>query len=141
MEVREQYRRYPTRAALDSLSARFGLRNEPGMQDWEYEVADAARTEEFLRALETEHLTDDERFTLSETVMECFEDLARAGTDLSTSPQWHRFGRLLRARPSLHAQTLCYWALVGSSLEDAWYVSPLVRPLWAEFEPAFGEAG
>ena len=73
--------------------------------------------------------------------MECFEDLARAGTDLATSQQWRRFVLLLRARPSLHAQTLYDWALVDSTVEDAWHVSPFVRPLWAEFEPAFGEAG
>jgi hypothetical protein len=139
MDVREQFRRYPTRAAIDSLSARFGLRNDTGMQDWEYEVADASRTEEFLCALECDDLTDDERFTLSETVMQCFEDLACAGIHLPTSQQWLRFVNLLRARPSLHAHTLCYWALADSPVEHAWHVSPYVRPLWAEFAAVLGE--
>jgi hypothetical protein len=136
MAVPEKYWRYPTRAAIDALSRRFGLRNEPDMQDWEYEVADASRLEEFLRALEAHDLTDDERFTLSETVMECFEDLAQEGADLVPSGQWDRFVQLLRARVSLHARTLCYWSDLESPLEDAWRVSPLVRPLWAELEPS-----
>src|SRR5437868_2801561 len=102
MPVPERYCRYPTRAAIDSLAARFGLRNERHMQDGEWEVADASRTEEFLRALEADDLSDDERFTLAEMVMEGFDELA-AGSDLAMSEQWQRFARLLRARPALHA--------------------------------------
>jgi hypothetical protein len=63
MDVPERYWRWPTREASDSLAERFGLPNHPGMQDWEYEVADANRLHEFLPALEGSDLTDDERFS------------------------------------------------------------------------------
>jgi len=71
MSVPERYWRFLTRAAINALSARFNLPNEPPMQDWEYEVADATRDFGVLAALEGNDLTDDERFTLSETVMQC----------------------------------------------------------------------
>jgi hypothetical protein len=133
MTFPERYWRLPTSAAIGSLAARFGLRNEPGMQDWEYEVADASRLSEFLAALEGE-LTDDERFTLSETVMQCFEELSHAGVDVAASDEWPRFVTLLRTRPSLHAFTLCYWsAFEPGSGEFA--ISSLVRPLWVELQP------
>ncbi len=136
MTVPERYWRFPTRAAIDSLSARFGLRNEPHMQDWEYEVADAARLAEFLDALEGEDLTEDERFTLSETVMQCFEDLAAEGRAVSEMDEWLRFVSLLRARPKLHAYTLYYWSSFDSSLDDGFHLAGLIRPLRVELEPA-----
>jgi hypothetical protein len=103
------------------------------MQDWEYDVADPSRLAEFLGALDGE-LTDDERFTLSETVMQCFDMLARDGIDVGATEQWRRFVGLLQFRPALHAFTLCYWS-------SGWRVSGLVRPLWAELEPIIGKAG
>ena len=131
MEPPKHYWRVPTREAIDSLAARFGLRNEPEMQGWEYEVADASRLPEFLAAMEGE-LTDDERFTLSLTVMESFEDWARAGAQVATSDEWRRFVAILRARPSLYAYTLWSWS---SPELEGWEISPLVRALWAKLEP------
>ncbi len=141
MSVPERYWGFPTRAAVDSLSARFGLRNEPWMQDWEYMVADESRLEEFLAELEGGDLTDDERFLLSQTVMQCFENLASEGRDVAAMDQWRRFVRLIRARSDLYLYTLCYWAVLDSSLEDAFHISGLVRPLWADLEPVAGEDG
>lgn len=138
MTVPERYRRHPTRAAIDSLAKRFALPNEPHMQDWEYVVADRTRLPELLQALEREELTDDERFTLSETVMQCFEDLPEEGRQLDQTDEWKRFAVLLRARPRLHAHTLCYWSALDSTPDDAWRVSRFVRQLWIELEPLIG---
>ncbi|MFI5379864.1 MAG: hypothetical protein ACHRHE_11240 [Tepidisphaerales bacterium] len=138
MGVPERYWRFRTKAATDALATRFGLPNEPNMQDWPWEVADFSRLPELLAALEGGDLTDDERFTLSETVMQCFENLAdegRAVSDISNMDEWQRFVLLLRARPALHAHTLCYW-----SSPDAFDITPLVRPLWAEIEPLLRHA-
>lgn len=138
MAVPERYWRFPTRAAIDSLSARFGFQNEPWMQDWEHQVADASRLEEFLAVLDGDELTDDERFTLSQTVMQCFDDLAGEGRDVAATEPWQRFVRSIRARPDLHPYTLCYWANEDASPEDAFAISRLVRPLWAELKPVAG---
>lgn len=133
MNVPQRYCRFPTAEAIDSLVARFALRNEPNMQDWEYEVADPDRLAEFLAALERDDLTDDERFTLSEIVMQCFEELSDDTHDVSRMEEWQRFVAMLRARPTLHAFTLCYWSAPDPT--HAFAVSPLVRPLWRELEP------
>jgi hypothetical protein len=46
------------------------------MQDWPWEVADAERLDEFLAAYEGGNLSEDERFTLMEVILQSFEDLA-----------------------------------------------------------------
>jgi hypothetical protein len=73
--IPDHLRRYPTWAAIDALAARFGFVNEPGMQDWAWEVADPSRIDEFLAAYEDGDLSDDERFTLMDTMLQSFEDL------------------------------------------------------------------
>jgi hypothetical protein len=130
--------RYPrpvTGEAMNRLSARFGLPRGPYDQDWEYTSADASRLGEFIDALEGDDLTDAERFTLSEIVMESFNDLMSMDETRAEPANWGRFTALLRARPKLHAFALCYWSALESMLEDAWHVTPLVRPLWAELQP------
>jgi hypothetical protein len=51
------------------------LESCPHMQDWEWEVADSERINEFPSAYESGELSDDERFTLMETILQSFEDL------------------------------------------------------------------
>ena len=77
MSVPKHLWRFPTAAVIDSLARRLSLPNTPRMQDWQWEVADCARLSEFLDAYENSGLTDDERFTLMEIMLESFEDLAR----------------------------------------------------------------
>lgn len=46
-----------------------------------------------------------------------------------TVPKRYQRFPLLRARPRLHAYTVCYWASLRSNLEDGFHVAGLVRPL------------
>jgi hypothetical protein len=122
--------RYPTRAAIDSLAARFGLPNDPRMQDWEWEVADPGRIDEFLAAYESGELTDDERFTLMETMVQSFEELSR---QVGTDPRWPRLLDILDRHADLHLRTIWYWScLETEDLADCWQVTPFMRALLAQ---------
>ncbi len=50
MKIPKRLWRFPTLATIDLLAQRFNLPNHPNMQDWEYEVADPDRVDEFLAA-------------------------------------------------------------------------------------------
>src|SRR5262245_42609180 len=82
--------RCPTREAIDKLALRFGLPNHSSMQDWEYEVSDYTRIDEFLTAYETEQLSDNEKFTLMQTIIDSFEERAGMGFDLASDVRWQR---------------------------------------------------
>lgn len=117
--------RCPTRAAIDSLSARFGFSNDPGMQDWEFEVADASRIDEFLEAYESGELDDDERFTLMQTIIQSFENL---NDPLETDARWSGVLELLDANIALHGYSAWYWSCEDAlDPRDAWQVSPWLR--------------
>jgi hypothetical protein len=134
IEHPSSYIRHPTRAAIESLAARFGLPNSPEMQDWEYEVADPSRIDEFLSTLEGEALSEDERYTLAIIVMESFNDLASAQPDIEGSESWRRFVEYIGKNRQLDVATIQYYAMEDTPLEDAFDITPAVRPLWARMK-------
>ena len=128
MSVPEHLWRFPTRGSIDSLAKRFGLRNMPGMQDWEWEVADPARLDEFLGAYLSGSLSDDERFTLMEALLQCFEE---SNLDLESDDRWSRVMLALDEGIELHASTLWYWSCVDGKEPSRWFrVTPLVRSVF-----------
>ena len=115
--------RFPTRAARDALAERFGLPNEEWMQDWEYQVADAARIDDFLAYAESDP-DDDEAFIHMMMIFQSFEDLGEAALH---DARWERVVRLLQRRFELHRSTLQYWANLSETPEGDWQITPLVR--------------
>lgn len=126
MNVPEHLWRFPTRAAIDALATRFGLRNEPDMQDWEWEVADPNRIEEFLRAYESGELTEGERFVLMETIIQSFDESEHP---LTGNPLWERILTRIEENITVHIHTVWYWACLGEKLEDSWRVAPSMRKI------------
>lgn len=128
MDVPEHLWRFPTREAIDSLAKRFGLRNVPGMQDWEWQVADPARLDEFLGAYLSGGLSDDERFTLMETLLQCFEQTHQ---DLDSDERWSRVMAALDAGIELHASTVWYWSCVDDEEPSGGFrITPLIRSVF-----------
>lgn len=122
--MREPKPRWPTAAAIRKLAKRFEMPIDPHTQDWEYEVADPERIDEFLAAYNSSELDEDERFTLMETLIESFEDL---GEGAEAHSRWPELIRLLEENAELHASTLWSWSCPGSDVEDSWRVTPYMR--------------
>jgi hypothetical protein len=142
MEVPSHIVRYPTKEAIERLAARFGFPNGPNMRDWEWEVADHTRIDEFQAAYETGGLSEDEKFTLMETILESFEDMARGGADLSLDARWARTFAALERNISLHAHSVWYWScLEAEGPEEMFHVSPFIRQLLAAHQELFAEPG
>lgn len=123
-DIPEHLIRYPARRAIDALASRFGLRNETLMQDWQWEVADPERLDEFLVAYDLPDLTDDERFVLAEIIIESFEE---SSADLQHDPRWHILLDRLNRNIAIHAHTVWYWSCGEDVLEDCWRVTPHLR--------------
>jgi hypothetical protein len=98
-DLPERLMRHPTRAAIDSLAVRLGLPNGPEMQDWQWEVANPERLDEFIATYVDSGLSDDERFTVMETIIQSCEDL---GDSLDSDPRWQTVCALLERNLDLH---------------------------------------
>jgi hypothetical protein len=134
-ELPEHLKRYPTRAGRDGLATRLGLTIDPFSQDWEWEVADPTHFDEWLAVYRAEPLSDDERFSLMEMLIQCIDDMVPthvAAEEVEALPQWQAVAALLRERPRLHASTIAYWSLFGhADPEQQLRVSVPMRRVWA----------
>jgi hypothetical protein len=129
MSVPEHLWRFPTAAAIQSLARRFSLPYSPEMQDWEWEVSDSGRLDEFLAAYQSGALNDDERFTLMETILQSFEDLGKElGPRLRFDRRWHRTLEIIDDNIDLHAYSVWYWSdLENDNAGEEWLVTPFLR--------------
>lgn len=118
----------PSTAARVALAARFRLPYDDQMQDWEWEVADAARFDEFLGVYRDVDLPDEQRASLMEVLLQCVEDTEPA-SDFAAS--WSAIEPLLVARAALHRPTIVYWScLTEAPPEYCFRVSPFMRRVW-----------
>ncbi|NPU12768.1 hypothetical protein HL667_03270 [Bradyrhizobium sp. 83012] len=105
------------------------------MQDWEWEVADPTRIDEFLSAYESGELSEDERFVLMETIIQSFEDLQRLEKHPDPDQRWQRVLVILDRNIDLHAHTVWYWSLLDaadfSDPEQQFWATPFVRAILA----------
>jgi len=134
--------RVRTPAAMKALARRFGFPLEDWMQDWEYQVADFERIDEFIAAYGGGELSEDEKFVLMETIIESFEDLARRGSDLTGDARWGRILVVLDQNIALHAYTVWYWSCLDAETSDEpFFVSALIRQVFDTHAGYFVERG
>jgi hypothetical protein len=99
------------------------------MQDWEWEVADSQRFQEFLAAYGSAELTGDERFSLMEILVQCVEDMGMSG---HADAAWVELKPLLTSAPRLHGATIEYWSCwKGATPESQFNVAPQMRKLYS----------
>lgn len=126
--------RFPTRDACNRLDAEFGFSPDAYMQDWEIELSDGKRLQEFLNAYSTLDLDDDERFALMALIVASAHDALDfhgMGPD-----QWQPIHDLLVAARQLHASTIYYWCCVDATCADECFtLSANMRDVWNDVFP------
>ena len=85
------------------------------MQDWELEVSDPERIDEFLATYESGVLSEDERFVLMEVILHSFEVVAGS---IHQMESWSRTLDHLERDIDLHISTVWYWARPCAKSED-----------------------
>jgi hypothetical protein len=142
-KVPEHLRRYPTKAGREALAARLGLTIDPYSQDWEWEVPEPRDFPTLLALYKDAALTDDERFSLMEMLVQCVEEVCPMYTppeQVEQRPEWQAVAALLRARPHLHASTIAYWSVFGRERPDGQFVvSTPMRRVWADVQQALAD--
>ncbi len=108
-----------------ALAERFGLQYSDLSQDWEWEVADASRFDEFLDVYSTVDIPDDQRASLMEILIQCVEDTDDSHRFASC---WSAIEPLLLERAAFHRATIEYWAMLDNIFDADPDVSPRVSP-------------
>lgn len=98
-------------------------------QDWEIELADASRLEEFITFYEDAEISNNKRFALMALIIASLEDFSYV--EPIDNKIWGRVSKLLCADRQLHQPTIDYWSVVddGDNPEDSFKISRLIRSL------------
>ncbi|HMN81092.1 MAG TPA: hypothetical protein PKA20_14320 [Burkholderiaceae bacterium] len=126
--ARAIYRDIVGQEAIVRLTLMLGLTLTEGGQDWAIEVAEGARTAEFLDCYETRLLDEDERHYLLELIIASLDDhLNHIGPadDLSGRLRHH-----LLTSFDAHRYSVKYWAQLDDPEATRFAVSPLMREIW-----------
>jgi hypothetical protein len=140
----EQLRRHPTREGREALASRLGMTIDPHSQDWEWEIADVRHFDRWLALYEAADLSEDERFSLMEMLIQGVDDLSSSDPDheieVEQLPEWLAVAALLRRRPQLHASSIAYWSVFEAEQPDELFrVSGAMRRLWTEVQERLAE--
>ncbi len=118
-----------TKKAIDNLIKKLKLPEyDKFSQDWEYEVANIERLEEFIEYYQNVDMDIDEKFTLMIIILESCND-AKQENKLQKET-WDKVEELLIKDKIIHDSTINYWSCIeNENIEDCFYITPLVRKL------------
>lgn len=120
--------KYVDRETINSLIDKLDLPElDPFMQDWEYEVGNSTRIEEFVAYYENHSLTIKEKFALMIIIISSFDDYLSEGKAIQIEAFWRKIKKNLLTDHEIHIHTIAYWAIEEEELEDCFAVTPYIR--------------
>jgi hypothetical protein len=115
--------------AIKKLSTELALPCEGNEQDWDIEMADPNRIDDFLKYFRTQSLLADEKFALMALIMASYEDFLNE-QDVDVDRRWKAIRQILQVEAALYSSLVSYWALSGESRsEDLFRITLLVREI------------
>jgi len=134
--------KYPTKASIEGLKQKISF---PALdvhsQDWEYEVADASRLNEFLNFyFKPDFLSKVERFTLMIVILESFNDALT--NQHQNENDWANIQSALLKESDLHTETIEKFASRNEEdLEMCFAITSRIRILFPEEKSKTGGQG
>lgn len=118
-----------TKKAINSLIEKLNLPEcDEFSQDWEYEVADSKRLEEFIEYYQNNDMDKDEKFTLMIIILESYNDIGQY--NILEKKLWCKIEKILMEDKFIHKPTIDYWSCSeNENIEDCFYITPLMRSL------------
>ena len=114
---------------MNRLNDLLSLKEVAGMQDWDIELADPERVQEFCSVYRYQIEDEDEKFTLMTLIVASYDDYLSAHGH--SSAIWNEIAELLKKDIPLHVDTLEYWAeFEGDNPEHYYEITPYIREVW-----------
>lgn len=127
--------RFRTAQAINNLNNALKLPATGQEQDWDIELADAKRIQEFMSLYSERDWSEDELFAFMSLIIASYDDVIR---EHGHQPEtWSQIANLIFQQPTLHRSTLEYWACLDEEIpEYRFHISPYIREVLADIEGA-----
>lgn len=114
---------------LKRLSENLSLPYTGTEQDWELEMADASRIDEFIEYYKNNLLSKDEKYALISLIIASYDDVLSLGK-LRIDHNWTMIKTLLEKDRILFADLISYWKLEDETDDDNLFaITPLIRTI------------
>jgi hypothetical protein len=117
---------------IKKLNSLLDLPYRDGMQDWDIELADSNRIQEFCDFYEREYLGSHEKQALMALIIASYNDyIEERGNEVFL---WNKIAALLRKDFDLHKSTILYWSCDDNEeVIGGFAITPLTRGLLQRF--------
>lgn len=115
-----------TKKSVDFLSRELGLPATGREQDWDIELSDSARLDEFLFFYKEKTLDDEQRFAMMALIISSFEDLV--GEKEKNHDSWKTISKILAENFEFFSPLFDYWCVDDEpDSNDVYKVTKLMR--------------
>lgn len=117
---------YATKNTIKRLARDLNLsRGDINTQDWEYEVADSKKLDEFLAYLTKNELNSNERQTLMQVILESYNDYV---TEFGYNNDYSKKIKMIIQKDiSIYKDIIWYWSCGEEDLEDCFAITSFMR--------------
>lgn len=115
--------------AIGSISKKLGIQFLGYEQDWEIEMADSNRVEEFILFYKKATLSKNEKIVLFTLILASYDDYLSEKI-IDEDELWYLIIEIMRFETETVKEVVDYWSLVGERHpENLFKITPLIKDL------------
>lgn len=112
---------------IEQLSKDLLLPYTGAEQDWDIEMADYKRIDEFIKFYKGSNLSDDKRVAVMSLILSSFDDLLNE-TNMEIDDRWNEIKLILKSEEFIFVDLIDYWSLSNEVEEvNLFRITPLMR--------------
>ncbi len=111
----------PNQKSRERLSIKLGLEFNESMQDWEYEISDCTRIDEFIHEYDKSETSESEKQSLMEIILSSLNDIVSDGNNGEFEQHLDQVVKRLTSNEVLHVGSQKYW------MENDFEISSLLK--------------
>ena len=111
---------------MEQLSKELSLPYTGTEQDWDIEMADSNRIDEFIKFYKESHLCDDKKVAVMSLILASYDDLLNEN-NLEIDDRWNEIKSILKSEMIIFVDLIDYWSLSNEEEDNLFQITPLVR--------------
>lgn len=116
-----------TKEIIEQLGQKLSLPFTGMEQDWDIEMADSYRINDFLKFYHQNDLSYDSKAALMSLILASYEDFLNEN-DLKIDNRWNEIKSILESERIIFVDLIDYWSLDNETEEDNHFrITPLIR--------------
>ncbi|MBY8963096.1 hypothetical protein KJK34_10065 [Flavobacterium sp. D11R37] len=110
---------------IEQLSKELSLPYMGFEQDWDVELADKNRVDEFISFYNDNDLSAEMKYAIMSIILASYDDFLN-DKELDRDYRWYEIEKILKSEKEVFRDLIEYWT-IDSEVENAFWITPLIR--------------